>query len=203
MRDEHDGEPFAIETLQEGEDLDARARVEIARGLVGEHDGGIVHQRARDGHALLLSARQLARMVVFALGEAHGGEAGARPLPALAHGHAGVEQGQADVLHRARAREQVELLEHEADLAAADARERVAREARHVLAVEDVPARGGPVETAQQVHEGRLARARGAHDGDEVTGVDLDRHRAQRVHDVRAEVIVLGETVGLDDGRHG
>src|SRR5581483_5321828 len=42
----------------EGEHLAAGGGVEVARGLVGPDDGGVVHQRARDGDALLLAARQ-------------------------------------------------------------------------------------------------------------------------------------------------
>jgi len=34
----------------------ARARIEIARRLIGEDDGRIVHEGARDGDALLLTA---------------------------------------------------------------------------------------------------------------------------------------------------
>jgi hypothetical protein len=55
---------------------------------------------------------------------------------ALGARDARVEQRQLDVVERGRARQQVELLEHEADLAVADRRERVAVERLDVLAVE-------------------------------------------------------------------
>ena len=60
----------AIELLQQREDLEARARVEVARGLVGEEQRRVGHQRARDGDALLLAARELVRRVVEAVAEA-------------------------------------------------------------------------------------------------------------------------------------
>ena len=46
-------------------------RVEVTRRLVGEEDGRIVHERARDGDALPLTARELVRPVVHALAELH------------------------------------------------------------------------------------------------------------------------------------
>jgi len=112
--------------------------------------------------------------------------------------------GELDVLDGARPRQQVELLEDETDLGVPDPRELVGREARDVLAVEDVPARGGRVETAEEVHEGGLARARRAHDGHEVATLDRDRDTAEGMHRVGPEVVVLREPFAQDDGRgHG
>src|SRR3712207_8863865 len=44
--------------------LGARAGVEVAGRLVGEHDGRLGDERAGDGDALLLAARHLGRPVV-------------------------------------------------------------------------------------------------------------------------------------------
>ena len=43
------------------EDLGSGLRVDVAGRLVGEHDLGPAGERARDGDALLLTARQLRR----------------------------------------------------------------------------------------------------------------------------------------------
>jgi len=48
--------------------------------------------------------------------------------------------------------------------------EGVVAERRHVLVVDQDPARGGVVEAPDQVQEGRLPRARGAGDRDELAG---------------------------------
>jgi hypothetical protein len=48
---------------QQREDLAAGGRVEVARRLVGEHHARARHERARDGHALLLATGQLGRAV--------------------------------------------------------------------------------------------------------------------------------------------
>src|SRR5882724_623419 len=141
-------------------------------------------------------------MVMLAVGEAHRLQPGPRALPPLARRDPAVEQRQLDVLERARAREQIEHLEDEADLRVAHGGQLVARQARHVLGVEPVAPRRRAVEAAEQVHEGGLAGARRAHDSDELAGLDRHRHTAQRVHGVRAEVVVLGELLGRDD-RHG
>src|SRR5207247_2379794 len=49
------------------------------------------------------------------------------------------------------------------------------------LADEHLPA-GDPVETGQAVHQGRLARARRAHDGGELAGRQVHRDAVQRPH---------------------
>ena len=60
------------------------------------------------------------------------------------------------------------------------------------------------VEPGEQVHERRLARARGAHDGGELADGDLERDAAQRVHGRLALAVVTGDPRGGDgvlDGR--
>ena len=59
-------------------------RVEVAGGLVGEHDARLGDERARDRDALLLSARQLVGHVAEPLAEPHALERGARATCALA-----------------------------------------------------------------------------------------------------------------------
>ena len=117
--------------------------------------------------------------------------------------HAGVQQRQLDVLQRRRARQQVELLEHEADPPVADARERVARQVRDVLAGEPVAARRRRVEAADQVHERRLARAGRPHDRDELALGDVDRHAGERAHLGLAQRVDLDEIADRDQRHRG
>ena len=70
VRHHDDGDAFGIERAEEGHDLFGRLAVEGARRLVGEQELGIIDERARDGDALLLPARKLARIVVHAVFEA-------------------------------------------------------------------------------------------------------------------------------------
>ena len=64
-----------------------------------------------------------------------------RAAPRRRHGVRRVEQRQLDVLERGRARQQVEVLEHEADLRLRSIGAAVAVEARDVLAFQEVAAR--------------------------------------------------------------
>ena len=59
----------AVEAEQQVHDLLAGRSVEVAGRLVGEQDVRFAHERARDGDALLLTARQLPRIVTDSLGE--------------------------------------------------------------------------------------------------------------------------------------
>ena len=67
--DEDDGGFFfASEAGNEFDDGVTGGGVEIAGGFVGEKDGGLVDEGAGDGGALKLSARELVRAVVGAIG---------------------------------------------------------------------------------------------------------------------------------------
>ena len=63
VRDHDDGDAGVVEFLEQPHDFDARAGVEIAGRLVGQHQFRLVHQRAGNGDALLLSAGKLAGMM--------------------------------------------------------------------------------------------------------------------------------------------
>src|SRR3954462_6919479 len=69
--DQDHGVARPVELVEELHDLLGSGRVEVAGGLVGEQDGGIVDQGAGDGHALALAARQLVGLVGHAGAEAH------------------------------------------------------------------------------------------------------------------------------------
>jgi hypothetical protein len=121
---------LAVQRRQQVHDLVAARAVEVAGGLVGEQHRGLGDDGARDRHALLLAARQLGRRVVLPALQAHLRQ---RPRPprcarALAPS-AAVEQRQLDVLQRRGARQQVEALEDEAQVVAAQQRALVARQA--------------------------------------------------------------------------
>ncbi len=56
MRHQHDCHAAGVQFLQQRHDLNTGARVKRAGRLVGENQRGIVDQRARNRHALLLPA---------------------------------------------------------------------------------------------------------------------------------------------------
>jgi hypothetical protein len=57
--DQEGGAEVAVNAAHQGEDLVGRRGVEVAGGLVGEHQRRLARQRAGDRHALLHAARQL------------------------------------------------------------------------------------------------------------------------------------------------
>ena len=71
---------------------------------------------------------------------------------------------------------EVERLEDEADLVAAEPGELLVLEPRQLGVADEDRAAGGAVERRAAVHQRRLARARRAHHGGELAGVQLQRH---------------------------
>src|SRR5699024_6141735 len=93
-----------------------------------------------------------------------------RPIDLLpGEGH-----GQFDVLFGAERRDEVECLEDEADAVSAQLSQLTVVEPGDVLPAHDDRAGVDAVESGQHMHEGRLPRARGAHDGGEATGFEVD-----------------------------
>src|SRR5260370_4769456 len=168
-----------VETANYVHDLGGVFRVQVPGRLVGKQDRGIVHEGAGDSDALLLSAGKLVRIVLLAAMQSHHFEQfrGA-PLTLARPGR--VEQRQFDVLERGRAREQIETLEDEADAAAADCGEFLLSERRDVNAFERIMPAGRPIETSEDIHQGRLPRPRGAHYRDHLSPFDDQADAAQR-----------------------
>ena len=100
---------------------------------------------------------------------------------------------------RAGARQQIEALEHEAEPLAAHARAVRLAQARDVDAFEEIAAAARPVEAAEDRHQRRLAGARGAHDGDELAGLDRQADVAQRMHVDVADMVGPRDVLELDD----
>ena len=124
------------------------------------------------------------------------------PVPRCA-GLAAIQQRQFDVLQCAGARQQVEALENEPDVAPAQQGALVLGKARHGMAQETVLARGGHVETTQDIHHGGLAGPGGTHHGHEIAGVDVEIDTTQRPEGVRAVAEYLGQPAHCNQSTHG
>src|SRR4051812_24626228 len=98
VRDEYERDsPLAVEALENLHHLDGRARVERARRLVGEYERRVVDERARNRHALLLSARELVRVVLLAPDESDRMQRFERASVSFRRVGPGVEHRQLDV----------------------------------------------------------------------------------------------------------
>ena len=199
VRHHEDGLPLPVEVHEDRHDLLAGGGVQVARGLVGQQDGGLVDERARDRHALPLAAGELRWAVVHAQSQAHRLQRLAGPLAPLAGGHAGIDERKLHVVQRRGARQQVEGLEHEPDFAVADVGELIVAQVAHQLLVQPVLPPGGGVQAPDQVHEGGFAAARGSHDGDKLAPADLEFDAAKGADGLRSQHVVLGQSYGLND----
>src|SRR2546426_1170033 len=66
-----DGDPRTTQLLEERHQLHAASRIDVPGRLIRENDPGVGHEGAGDGDPLLLSARELAWIVVQPVREAH------------------------------------------------------------------------------------------------------------------------------------
>ena len=109
---------------------------------------------------------------------------------------------QEDVLLRGEHRQEVEELEDEADVVPAQGREPGVVEAGDLgVADPDLPA-VGVVQPREDVHQGRLARARRPHDGRQLPGRHVEVHAAQGVDDRLALAVAPRDAPGAH-GRVG
>ena len=114
---------------------------------------------------------------------------------------AGDADRQHDVLRRGHRRQQVERLEDEADLVAAQQRERLVVERGDLGVAEEHLARRRPVEAGEHVQQGRLAGARRAHDRGELAGLEADVDVVERGDGRVAGAVELADALGPGRGR--
>src|SRR6266508_2586726 len=117
MGDHHHRHPALGQLDHDVEDLLDHLRVERRGRLVEQDDLGAHGQRTGDGRTLLLAAGQLGRVALGLLGDADAREqfAGTR-LGLGLWGPAGLDGAEGDVVQHGLVREQVEGLEHHADV---------------------------------------------------------------------------------------
>ena len=173
--------------------LQTQARVEVRERLVEQQDAGHLHQRAGDGHPLLLTAGHFGGLAVHELLDLDQ----ARGLVGLfQHDLLGellaalqVLQREEDVLPYGQMRIEGVILKHQTHAAV------FGRQTGHVvLAEEDVPA-GGGLQTADQVERGALAAAGGAQQADQLPVGDLEGEIADG-DDFLALLAAAGELLG-------
>src|SRR3954470_4321126 len=176
--DHQDRRTGAVDAVEELHDPDRGVGVEVAGRLVTDEQRRGVDERARDRDALLLAARQLVRERVRLVREADHREhlrhllANRRAALALHLERVG------DVLGGVAVRQQLEVLEDAADVAAQQ-RHLAARQPREVAPADHDPAVGRLELLQQQPDQRRLAGSRRADDEDELALVDAERDVAE------------------------
>ena len=115
--DEQEGGARLVGQLaQEGENVGAVGGIEVAGGFVGENQVGPVDQRAGDGDALLFAAGELGGQGGGAMGEADAVEEAMDAGALFGRGNADELERQRDVFLGGERGQQVEKLEHRADV---------------------------------------------------------------------------------------
>ena len=180
-----------------GHDLDEQVEdhlagrgVEVAGGLVGQHELGFGHECAGDGGSLHLATRELARLVSCPVSEPKAIEElrdPPSPIPASVE-----KEGELDVLGDGQTRHEVEELEDEPDLLAPQPGALADGEPGDVAAAQAHGALVGTIEAAGQVQEGRLARAAATDEGDRLAVVHHEVDAVERDDLVAALLVALG-----------
>ena len=164
VRDHDDRDALVVQRPEQLHDLCAGLAVQCAGRFVGEQNFRIIDNGARNGDTLTLTAGKLVGLEIHAVAEPDAFQRANGTLAALLFRHARVEQGERNVFDGALPRQQVEALKNEADGMQANLRELFFAAADDVLTRKDVRSGGRQVETADDVHQRRFARAGRSHD---------------------------------------
>lgn len=147
--DKHDGFAALLELMEGFHHKRSGSGVQVSRRLVGQNDGRVIDEGARDCDALHLAARELGYAVVpvvdgqrDSLQRVHGAHF------ALATGHIGVGQRQHHIFDNRQARQQVEALKDKANAQGANFGELLIIELGHVEPLQVVVARRRLIQTA-------------------------------------------------------
>src|SRR5690606_10814641 len=124
-------------------------------------------------HALLLAARQPVREAALAAREAYLGQQLSGACLGLLQWSAAQLGGQGHILEHREGGQQVEELEYEANMIAAEQGALGLVHRYQILPLQPDLTRVGQVNAADQIQEGAFAAARGAEHGDEFAGLDL------------------------------
>jgi len=185
-----DADPL-LQRADEESHLVAQLGVEVGERLVEQQQPRLDHQRAREGHALLLAAGELARVALAQARELHHREHGIDPALHLRGGDLAHLQAEAEVLADVHVREERVVLEHHADVPP------LGGQHGDVGAVEGDGATGRELEPGDAAQGRGLAAAGGAEQRDELALGDVEVDALHRGDG--AEVLLEG---GEREARH-
>ena len=199
VSDDDDGQAlFAIELPDDFEHFVGGFGVEVAGGLIRQQQGGTVHQRAGNCHALLLTARELIGHAVPQGGQADLVQHFLRSLACCGARLAGIQQGQGHVFQHVHALQEIETLKDKTNGAVAHLGVLGCAQAGHVLSIKPVMATVSAIEQPEQIHQGAFARSARTHQSHVVTLTDLQGDVKQDRRDDVAGSIALADARELD-----
>ena len=182
-----------LQSANEVPHVAAQPRVEVRQRLVEEQHRWLDHQRARERHALLLAAGQLARVPLLHPGELNHLQDGRDAALRIGGPHLAHLQPEGEVLPNRQVGEQGVGLEHHAHVAP------FRREPGHVPCVEQDPPLVRILEPGHAAQRRRLAAAARTEKRDELALSDIQVEVAENLD--RSEV--LDEALNADLGHEG
>jgi acyl-CoA thioesterase-1 len=174
MRHHHDRRAITMELLEQAHHRLTVRRVEVSRRLVGEQEQWRAGDSPRHGHALLLTAGELRRIVLHPMQHPDAVQCLLDAAPALIGRHVAVGERQLDVLVHGEIADQIERLKDEANLSIPHARSFRCREFRHRVPIERVLPVRRRVEQSQNGEQRRLAAPGRAGDRDVLPTSDVE-----------------------------
>ena len=164
--------------LHDLQDFTDHFRVQRTGRLVKQHDIRVHGQGAGNSHALLLAAGQLRRVGFGLVGQTHAvQQVQGLLLGFTLRGLFQLHRGQRHVAHDVEVIEQVEVLEHHADILAHFVQ--IGFLVGQVVAIHNDCAAGDFFQAVQAAQKSRLAAAGGAEDDNDLALIDIRRHIAQ------------------------
>src|SRR5271168_805706 len=187
------------EFLDEGHDFIGGFAIEIAGGLVTEKESGIGDDGAGDGDTLLLTAGQLAREMIHAVGKADDGERGFDVGAALCFGKLSEEERQFDILKCGKNRNEIVHLEDEADVAGAPFGELAGRHMSNFVPRDGDAAARGNIQATEKIQQRGFAGAAGTHEGHELAGSNVEVQALEDVDNLATAAVGFVEIANLDE----
>lgn len=202
MGHEHEcGAGGGVEFEKHVDNRSARFVVEVAGRFVGEEDFRAVDEGAGQGHALLLAAGELRRVVSGAVAEPDAGEDFVGSL--LRAAHAAQFERHEDVFQRGQRGKELETLEDESGGGIAQGGDGVLIEFVETASVELDVSGGRPVQTGAESEQGGLATAGGSDDGAVRTGGDVEVDAGENGERTSAAAVGFAEAAHGEEGRDG
>ena len=147
------------------QDLSARMRIQVARGFICQQNRRIHAKRPSDCHPLALAAGEFVRQMIQALAQTDQVQQLSRTFLNFLARPAAQMQRKRHVLQARKSRQQIEELEDEPDLVAANASQIVVAEFRKRLAVQFYFAGARMIQPADQIQHGGFSGSGRTHDG--------------------------------------
>ena len=149
MSHHDDRQPLGMEFVEEIKDGSTRGGIQISRWFVRQDDRGGSDQGAGYGNTLLLPAGELSGAMSKSIAEADTAEHPDRLLMSILTIDSPVEEGHLDVFGDRQLGDEIEGLEHEADLSATNQTDRLIIQSGDIASIKPVLTGGRLIECAQ------------------------------------------------------